>query len=466
MFVGRQKELSELHTRYQSDQFEFAVFYGRRRVGKTTLINEFCKDKNAIYFVGIESTEQDNLTLMSKAVFDHTMPGMDLPPFESFHKLLDYIVQLTQKERLILVIDEYPYLAESYPAISSILQAYIDRHFLNSKLFLILCGSSMSFMEHQVLGAKSPLYGRRTAQFKIQPFGFKESALMLDGYSNEDKALIYGMTGGIPEYLSRVDTAKTVRENIIAMFLNPSGRLFEEPSNLLKQELRDPSVYNSIIAAIAGGACKQSEIVNKVGLESGAVSNYLSSLINLGLVKKEIPITETVSRKTLYLLEDQMYRFWYRFVMPNLPALQAGRAEEIYEKRIEPELTAYMGFIFEKIAQEYLWELAARGDAPFFFFKLGRWWGNNPVKKQQEEIDIMAIGQNEVLLGECKWNNSPVGSAVVSDLMQQSKLFSYPQTWFYVFAKRSFTPEAIQLALATPQTALVTFAQICAYYHM
>ena len=464
MFVGRQKELAELNQRYGSNQFEFAVFYGRRRVGKTTLINEFCKDKNAIYYVGIESTEQDNLALMSKAIFDHTMPGMELPSFENFSKLLDYVVQLAQKERLVLVIDEYPYLAESYPAISSLLQSYIDRYFLNSQLFLILCGSSMSFMENQVLGAKSPLYGRRTTQFKIQPFGFKESALMLPGYSNEDKALLYGMTGGIPEYLSRVDNTKTVRENIIALFLNPSGRLFEEPSNLLKQELRDPNVYNSIIAAIAGGACKLSEIVNKVGLESGAVSNYLTSLINLGLVKKEIPVTETVSRKTLYVLEDQMYRFWYRFVMPNLPALQAGRAEEIYEKRVAPELTAYMGFIFEKIAQEYLWELAARDDAPFFFFKLGRWWGNNPVKKQQEEIDLMAIGQNEVLLGECKWNNSPVGSAVVADLLQQGKLFTYPQIWFYVFAKRDFTAEAISLADSTPHTTLITFEQICSYY--
>lgn len=466
MFVGREKELTELNQRYISDQFEFIVFYGRRRVGKTTLINEFCKNKNTIYYIGIESTEQDNLEMLSKAVFECTMPGMDLPAFSSFSKLLDYLVQRSQKERLILVIDEYPYLAESYPAISSLLQSYIDRYFLNSKLFLILCGSSMSFMENQVLGAKSPLYGRRTAQFKILPFGFKDSSLMLTKYCNEDKALIYGMTGGIPEYLSRIDPNKTVRENIISLFLSPSGRLFEEPSNLLKQELRDPNIYNSIIAAIASGTCKLSEIVNKVGMESGAISNYLTSLIHLGLVKKEIPITETVSRKTLYVLEDQMYRFWYRFVMPNLPALQAGRAEEIYEKRIEPELTTYMGFIFEKISQEYLWELAAHNEAPFFFFKLGRWWGTNPVKKQQEEIDLMAIGQDAILLGECKWNNSPVGSSVITDLIEQNTLFHYSETWFYVFAKRGFTKEAIAMALNTPHTTLITFEEICKYYAM
>lgn len=172
MFVGRKKELKKLNTMYESEAFEMAVFYGRRRVGKTTLINEFCKNKKSIYFVGLESTEKENLKSFSKEVWKATQPGTEMPPFQDFGSLFEYVAGMAEKERIILVIDEYPYLAAAYPAVSSILQACIDHKMKNSKLFLILCGSSMSFMEHQVLGYKSPLYGRRTAQFKIMPFDF------------------------------------------------------------------------------------------------------------------------------------------------------------------------------------------------------------------------------------------------------------------------------------------------------
>lgn len=457
MFVGRKKELAKLNQLYGSGQFELAVFYGRRRVGKTTLINEFCKGKPAIYFVGVEATEKENLINFSKAIFDYFMPSVTMPPFQSFEQLFDYLYPFVKEERIILVIDEYPYLAQSYKPISSFLQAQIDQRFKNSKLFLILCGSAMSFMENQVLGYKSPLYGRRTAQFKIQPFSYKESLLMLDGFGLEEKAIIYGVTGGVPEYLSRINNKISLRENIIELFLSPSGRLFEEPSNLLKQELRDPFTYNAIITAIADGASRLNEIATKVGIETSACSNLLSSLIALGLIKKDLPVTEKVSRKSIYLLEDQMFRFWYRFVFPNMSNIVRGKGEVVYELDIKPNLNSYMGLVFEQICREYLWELE---DAPFFFQKLGRWWGNNPHKKRQEEIDILAFRDDNALLAECKWSNSQVGFDVLSDLVEQSKLFSFKNNYFYLFAKNGFTSGCINEAKKMGNVQLVRFEEM------
>ena len=215
MFVGRLRELKKLQSLYNSNQFGFAVFYGRRRVGKTTLINEFIKDKKAVYYMAVEGTRKENLSGLSKALL---MTGESArgAEFLDYTNLFNYIDTLCQsQERLIIVIDEYPYLAASYPAISSMLQSHIDQCWKNSKLFLILCGSSLSFMEEQVLGYKSPLYGRRTAQFKIHPFTFFEARRMLLSFSEEAQAILYGITGGIPEYISRIDVDKSLDDNIL-----------------------------------------------------------------------------------------------------------------------------------------------------------------------------------------------------------------------------------------------------------
>lgn len=458
MFVGRQNELEKLNSMYLSNQFEFAVLYGRRRVGKTTLINEFCQGKKTIYYIGIEYTQDINLQSLSKAVFDIAMPGIEMPPFQSFEKLFDYVYAMARNERIILVIDEYPYLAQSFPPISSILQAHIDMKLKGSKLFLILCGSSMSFMEYQVLGYKSPLYGRRTAQFKIKPFSYFQSIQMLNGFTQEEKAVLYGISGGVPEYLSRIDQKLSVKENIVNLFLTTTGRLFEEPSNLLKQELKDPSTYNAIILAIANGASKLNEISTKVGIETSACSNLLNSLISLGLVKKETPITEDTSRKTIYLLEDQMFRFWYRFVGPNLNSIVSGH--NIYDIYIQPQISNYMGLVFEEICKQYLNVQNGMGKTPFFFKNIGRWWGNNPKLRRQEEIDLMALGDDEAIFIECKWTNEFVDEKVLVKLMERSSLFHYRNKYFYLFAKDGFSEGCIKMSNNMSNVKLVKFSEM------
>ena len=456
MFYGREKELKKLNSMYDSNKFEFAVFYGRRRVGKTTLIREFCKDKHAIYFVAREASGEVNLQNFSNDVFGVTDRNkMGNIYFHDWEKAFEYIGNISKEERMILVIDEYPYLAENLTSISSIIQAHIDMKFKDGKLFLILCGSSMSFMENQVLGYKSPLYGRRTAQFRVKPFTYFQSLPFMEGYDDEDKAVFYGITGGIPEYLSKINNRLSLKENIIALYLNDSGALYEEPTNLLKQELREPATYNGIIDSIAAGASRLSEIASKNSMESNKCAKYLSSLISLGIVKKEIPITEKTSKKSIYLLKDQMFRFWYRFVFPNMSLIASGFGEEVYNAKIESQLNSFMGLTFEEICKQYMYQNIK--SAPFFFGNIGRWWGNNPKLKRQEEIDLMAFEDDNVIFGECKWTNSLVDTDVLNDIVTQSEIFHYKHIYFYVFAKRGFTDQCIKKAKDMGNVNIICF---------
>lgn len=464
MFFGRDREFSKLNQLYNSNQFEFVVFYGRRRVGKTTLINEFVSDKKSAYFMAIEGTKQENLKGVSEAVLSlgESVSVNLAPSFTEYDALLNYIDQLAKSgERLIIAIDEYPYLAASYPAISSMLQSHIDQCWKDSNLFLILCGSSMSFMEEQVLGYKSPLYGRRTAQFKIKPFTFFESKQMYPDYTPEDQAILYGVTGGIPEYLTRINPKLSIDENIVQLFFDESGRLFEETSNLLKQELKDPASYHSIITAIASGASRMNEIATKTGLESSGCSNQIATLIALGIVRKEYPITDQpTSRKTIYRLQDSMFLFWYRFVRPNMSNISRGMGQLVYDNQVKPQLNDFMGSIFEEICQQYLYIPNVFLSLPFTLGNVGRWWGNNKVEKRQEEIDIMTVDNEHAFMCECKWRNELQGKEVLQKLMQRGELFSYPHKYYYVFAKRGFTQEAVEWAENVKNIKLVTYMDI------
>jgi len=457
MFIGRDAEIKKLNEMYASGKYECAVIYGRRRVGKTTLIKKFIEGKRAIYFLSREADGGVNLTNFSNDIYAVTAKELKGNAFfADWEKAFDYIYELVKNERLILVIDEFPYLANGYRPISSIIQAHIDNHFKDSKLFLILCGSSMSLMEKQVLAYKSPLYGRRTAQFKILPFGFFTSLPFFEGYSKEDKAMLYGVTGGIPEYLNKINPSKSVRDNIIELYLTPSGNLFEEPSNLLKQELRELSTYNGIIEAIADGASRLNDIATKCGIESNKCAKYLKSLISLGIVKKEWPVTEPASSKrSIYLLDDMMFRFWYRFVFPNMSGIVSGLGEAIYEFEVENSLSAYMGIAFEEICKQYIIERAKEKTTPLLPGKLGRWWGNNPKEKCQEEIDILSYRKDDALFGECKWIKDLVGMDVLENLKRRSNLFSYKNKWFWLFAKTGFTDRLITEAVDCDKIKLV-----------
>ena len=461
MFIGREQELTYLNKLFDSGRFEFAVIYGRRRVGKTELIKHFIDGKDAIYFMSVESNAKQNLENFSKNIMEY-ISGLEEAEtsFLSFQAALDAVFQLSLSRHIILAIDEYPYVARASKSFASTLQLLIDKYKAKSKLMLILCGSSMAYMEDHVLAYKAPLYGRRTAQIKLLPFDFEETCRYLKNFSAEEKALIYGIVGGTPQYLLQVDDRLSVEDNIKSIYLNPNSSLYEEPMNLLKQEVREPAIYTAIITAIATGASRMSEISGKVGEDTNVCATYLKNLIALGIVQKETPYGEKASKKAIYSIADNMFRFWYRFVPGNASLISRGAADLVY-KRIEPQLADYMGKVFEEICAQYLWKLLLRGESPVEFSSLGRWWGNDPVHKCQAEIDMMGEQDKDTaLFAECKWTTAKVDLAVLKTLKERSELFQYKKMHYFIFAKSGFTEGCEDKAEELGNVTLVTYEEI------
>lgn len=452
MFVGRHQELEQLNQAYQENNFQFTVIYGRRRIGKTSLINEFLKDKKAIYYVALEENAEDNLKRFSDAIsiFKNTDQG-GKEKFADFEECFKEITRLAQKQRVILVIDEFPYLAKAYPTISSMLQSYIDHEFKETNLFLILCGSSMSFMERQVLGYQSPLYGRRTLALKLEPFKLSEAHEMLPKLSKEDAFIINTVCGGVPQYLSYMSDSMSVADNIKKNFLSKSGRLFDEPNNLLQQELRDPTNYNSIINAIASGASKHSKIAQSAHLQTGPLTTYLNNLIDLGIVEKKLPVTEqkkSRSKNIVYRICDGMFRFWYTFVGKQTDLIERGLTDLAWAK-VQKNLSDFMGPEFEKYSQDFMWSQDMNEKiVPNPFIHLGNWWGTDKRTHQQVELDIVGFSDDERdgYFGECKWKNEPIPRSVLEKLIANSEIFKYPIKHYYLFSKSGFTDSCRELA--------------------
>ena len=452
MFVGRHQELEQLNQAYQENNFQFTVIYGRRRIGKTSLINEFLKDKKAIYYVALEENAEDNLKRFSDAIsiFKNTDQG-GKEKFANFEECFKEITRLAQKQRVILVIDEFPYLAKAYPTISSMLQSYIDHEFKETNLFLILCGSSMSFMERQVLGYQSPLYGRRTLALKLEPFKLSEAHEMLPKLSKEDAFIINTVCGGVPQYLSYMSDSMSVADNIKKNFLSKSGRLFDEPNNLLQQELRDPTNYNSIINAIASGASKHSKIAQSAHLQTGPLTTYLNNLIDLGIVEKKLPVTEqkkSKSKNIVYRICDGMFRFWYTFVGKQTDLIERGLTDLAWVK-VQKGLSDFMGPEFEKYSQDFMWSQDMNEKiVPNPFIHLGNWWGTDKRTHQQVELDIVGFSDDERdgYFGECKWKNEPISRSVLEKLIANSEIFKYPIKHYYLFSKSGFTDSCRELA--------------------
>lgn len=327
-------------------------------------------------------------------------------------------------------------------------------------MYLILCGSSMSFMEDQVLGQESPLYGRRTGQFKIEALDYKDTAVFHPELSNEENALIYGITGGVPHYINKLDVNGSIDDALLENLFDRSGYLYEEPENLLKQELREPAVYNAIIKAIADGASRANEITTKVGESSAVVMKYVKTLIKLGIVKKETPVTEKPGKKTIYQLADNFFRFWYRFVPSNMSAIDSGRITKIYPRLIKQHFSDYMGLVFEKMCQDYLLHYA--DDLPIDLNQLGQWWGTDKVQKKQIQIDIVGtpVEGREYIIGSCKYKNEKIGTDELELLRAYASAFGKGDRYhYYIFSKGGFT-EGLLEAQKRGEVTLVTLDEM------
>lgn len=440
--IGREKELALLEKLYGAQKFEFLVMYGRRRVGKTTILQEFAQKNDILFFSAQEKNDALNLSDFSEMVqrfFQETY----LSPFKNWEKAMDYISTKAESgKRLTLIIDEFPFIAAQNPSIKSILQHVIDHDWKQKNLFLVLCGSSVSFMVNEIMGYKSPLYGRMTAKLEVKPFDYRDSALFFPHYTHDEQLLAYGILGGIPRYLEAFDGDRTIEENIAMHILSESAFLHDEPQMLLRMELREPGVYNSILEAIAGGYNKLSLIADHVHEERGKCSKYLQVLQSIRLVKKRVPCGDSAaSKKGVYALSDSFYNFWYRypFTHQNLYALMG---EERAAHEIMQGINDYMGPRFESVCQQFIEREARAGKLPFYPAHLGRWWGTNPVIKAQDDVDVLALSDNgsQAIFCECKYRNQPMPMEEYEDLLTAAMAFpKVKEKWFYFFSKGGYT---------------------------
>ncbi len=437
-FIGRERELEALEREYSKPGFGMFVLYGRRRVGKSTLLRRFAEGKRVASMTGVKNDYKRNLALLRSTVPESYRISVEPTPED----VLDSWAAMSKDGRLVVVIDEYPYLANSFPSFSSILQNRIDDVFSGCDIFLILCGSSIGAMEDGVLGYESPLYGRRTSQLMMLPLTYLESRPFLKGFSDAECLRIYGMVGGIPAYLKMFDSSVGLDRCIVDRFLTDTAFFRMEPDYILREELREPSTFSSLISALAAGKFRLNEIADEAGMDTSLATAKLKELMRLQIVEKVVPFKEKSKKKTGYVLADNMFRFCYRFIEGSYVPLDASE-EESSLRRIESGMQTYMGYVFERVCRTYVRRNMG-------FNTVGVWWGSDPTTRTAAEIDIVAYDYDDpdgtVLFGECKCRNSPVTIEVLENLMRSSKLVECGERRYALFSTGGFSDSVVSAA--------------------
>ncbi len=443
MFVNRVSELELLEKHFTSGKAELFVLYGRRRVGKTELLARFCEGKRSIFFVSDLGSEISLRTSLSAAV-NMTLfgPNQMNAVYSTWEDLLNAVAQAAQSERLVLVLDEFPYLVTAYPPLATILQRVWDQILKNSQIMLVLCGSYIGMMEETILGYQAPLYGRRTAQYLLEPLQFKDARLFYPSFDLEDQIRAYAVYGGTPAYLHTIQPKQTLRENILEGILTRGSFLYDEVRFVLQQELREPRNYFAILQAIAMGKTRLNEIKQATGIE-GATA-YLDTLQQLHLVERIVPVTEShphKSRRGIYRLKDHYLRFWFRYVHPNRSQLELGGAKLILDHEVMATIDHFASLTFEEVCQQFLWQSGFSEKLAFLPTHIGNWW------KANEEIDLIVVGKRYAILVECKWSFKRVGIDILADLERKAQLVKHEldqrQIQFALCSRSGFTPQLI-----------------------
>lgn len=443
-FVDREDELAFLEQKWEEQKAQLIVLWGKRRVGKTELVKQFIKNKPHVYFLSENTNEKEQLLRFSQSIGRfYKEPLLSTRGFAGWEECFEYIK--AKRKRFVLVIDEFPYLLWSNPAITALFQKAWDEYWKNSNIYLILLGSSMAMMENEVLGYRSPLYGRRTGQWRVDPMPFSEACKFRKGKPFADHISHFSVAGGIPAYWLRLSPEKDFWKNLSDHILKKGEMLYDEVEFILREELREPRYYFAILQAIAQGKRKLSEIVNATGISQPVANKYLGVLADLRIIGRELPATEEKplkSKKGLYRITDEFFLFWFRFIFPKRGELEMGHIQEVIDS-IKKELSHHLGAIYEKVAIETLWQ---NMDRFFPFDAVGRWWDRN------EEIDIVAFNRerDSVLFGEVKWSEKPVGTDIYESLKKKAHKVRWGskirKEYFCLFSKRGFTDAMIKVA--------------------
>jgi len=461
MFVGRNDELGFLNEKYESNRAEFVVIYGRRRIGKTALIKEFIKDKKHIFYSAVQITDNVQLEKLSTIILNAFDTKTYTEKFGDWELLFRFLAdQCSDKEKNVIVLDEFPYMVESNQSLPSVLQKIWDHYFKDLNVMFIISGSSMSFMEKEILSEKNPLYGRTTGILRIEELGFEVSRAFMGDGSLSLHMDYYSIFSGVPYYLSLIDPKASLRENIKSNILKNGSVLFNEVEFLLKQELREVAQYNAIIESIALGDTKLNDIYQKTGIEKTKLPYYLGGLIDLGIVKKEYPSTIKVReqakrRSGIYKIDNSYFRFYYSFVYPYISELMEGNIDVILEDVIMERLSMFTSTEFEKVAIAHLRELVKSGQVPIRPVRIGRWWNKNT------KIDIVAYDLNGFFMfGECKWRNEKVSVKVLNHLKHKSQLIEtvVNEKCYILFSKSGFTKDLIAYSKEVNNLILVDYS--------
>ncbi len=460
-FIDREQEMETLQSEYERKGSALVVLYGRRRVGKTTLISEFIKGKNALFFLASEESEAQNRNAFKEKVAEFI--DSDLlrsAEIKNWDILFKSIMNTSFDSKPVIILDEFQYLGKANPAFPSIFQRIWEEILKDKDVMVILCGSLISMMESQTLAYGSPLYGRRTAQIRLKqiPFGYYHE--FFPGKSRKELIEMYAVTGGVPKYIELFSENKDIYTAIKKCVLNRSGYLYDEPHFLLQQEVSEVGSYFSIIKAIAAGNTKLSAIASVLETKATSLTKYLKTLIDLEILEREVPVTEEnpeKSKKGLYKIKDNYLRFWFAFVYPNMSFVESGHSRIVMDKIRKSLVKNHIAFVYEDVCKERMWEMNADGVWPFYFSKLGRFWDS------KDEIDIAALdpeGKN-LILGECKYWQEPVGLSVLRNLEEKEKSVPWERdhrkTWYVLFSASGFTEELQKEVTARADVTLQTY---------
>lgn len=452
VFIDRERELGHLNAEYGKNGAKFIVIYGRRRVGKTTLIEEFLRSKkDIIYYTADQQLEQQQIEDFKRQVAPYARDEfLEKTRFENWDQFFSYLSSkvVPKDKRLVLAIDEVTYIIKNNPAFPSILQKYWDKCLSKTNVFLLISGSLVGLMLKDVLSYGSPLYGRRTSQMQIEPFDLKTSSEFLKGRIIEDKIAIYSLVGGVAKYLVLASEEKSVNALVKNKFLEKEGFFYQEGLFLMAQEFKNPTVYMSVLKAISMGNSRLNEIANFVGVDGKKISMYLDILQTLGLVSKIVPVTEDEDRfrGAVYRITDNFLRFWFRFVFPNRSQIELHDTAGLQEQIRSSMKSSHIPFVFEDVSRELL--AGRQSLLPFEFSKMGNWWGAYRDKGTNErktaEIDIVALNEKtgKILFAECKWRDLKLADAVkiLDELKKKSEFVSWKnddrEEYFGIIARK------------------------------